>query len=154
MKTWNFGYNKSKDRAKKIYLKVGRVKSPALNGVNVLFTNIGFNHLVRKGRIPRTRNEQKRRFVLVPKIEKIISNPSAKIEYRTNKIKYYANRHGNKVLITSIAYFWTFVEKINDCTIRVVVRKLNDGEFHFFSVMGDNVKVTRGRKKQKSKKPS
>ena len=65
MKTWKFGYEKSKKKAKKIYSKIGRVTCPALGDDSVAFNSKGFNHLVRKGRIPRKKNKQKRRFVLL-----------------------------------------------------------------------------------------
>ena len=148
MKTWNLGYEKSKEKAKNIYSKIGRLSSPALNNY-INFTSIGFNHLIRKGRIPRTRNEQKRRFVLIPFVEQILKNPKAVIEYRSNEIKYYSNRYGNSVLITSFAQFWTFVEEVDSCEIKVVIRQINQGEPHFLSVMGDKVSVSKGRKRHK-----
>jgi hypothetical protein len=147
MRTPRLGYNKTKQRAKQIYSKIGRIKCPALSDEYVFFTSTGFNHLIRKGRIPRTRNEQKRRFALLKFAEKIITNPTAKITYRKNEIKEKANRHGEKVLIQSVAHFWTFEEKINDCVVKVVVRQLENKSKHFFSIMGDNIKIKRKNKK-------
>lgn len=159
MKAWSLGYEKAKEKAKKIYSRIGHVKCPALQG-RVSFSRLGFNHLIRKGRIPRTKNEQKRRFVLLPYVENIVKNPTATIQYRKEKIKEKANRHGKKVLIESVAHFWTFIETIRDCTVKVVIRQLNNGNKHFFSVMGDNIQIAGYRKKTapsktlKTKKPS
>jgi len=142
MKTWNLGYEKAREKAKNIYSKIGQISCPALNGEYVSFTSAGFNHLIRKGRIPRTRNEQKRRFVLLPFVDQIIKNPKATIQYQRREEKYHINRHGTKILKTSMADFWTFVEKVNDCVVKVVIRQLNKtSNKHFFSVMGDNVKI-------------
>lgn len=152
MKTWKLGYEKSKRKAKLIYSRIGRIPSPALNGEYVAFNNEGFNHLVRKGRIPRTRNEQKRRFILLPYAEQIIKNPKATILYRSNEIKYYSNRHGEKILLTSTAYFWTFVQTVNNCQIKVVVRQLDKGQKHFFSIMGDKIIIDKTLKRRKTKK--
>lgn len=58
MKTWGIGYEKSKEKAKNIYSKIGRIECSALSDEFVTFSSVRFNHLVRKGRIPRTRNEQ------------------------------------------------------------------------------------------------
>lgn len=116
------------------------------------FTSAGFNHLLRKGRIPRTRNEQKRRFTLLPYVEQIIKNPTAKIVYKKIEIKEKANRHGEKVLIESTAHFWTFIEKVDDCIIKVVIRQLEKKNSHFFSVMGDNVKIISTKRKNKFNK--
>lgn len=152
METWKLGYEKAKNKAKQLYSKIGRIKSPALNNDDVSFSRLGFNHLIRKGRIPRTKNEQKRRFGLLPFIEKVVKNPKAIIIYRKETIKEKVNRHGEKILVESIAHFWTFVEKVKDCTVKIVIRQKNSGKKHFFSIMGDNVQTSRGRKK-KLKKP-
>ena len=68
MKTVNLDYEKSLQRAKNIYSKIGRIVSPALDNQTIIFSDIGFNHLVRKGRTLRTKNEQKKRFFVVPAI--------------------------------------------------------------------------------------
>lgn len=130
-------YQKLKTTAKKLYSKIGRIPSPALSGEYVAFTSVGFTHLVRKGRNPRPRSEQKRRFALLPYAETIIKNPQAVIIYRTTETKYWTNRYGQKVLITSTAHFWTFVEEINGLTIKIVIRQLNSGQKHFFSIMSN-----------------
>jgi hypothetical protein len=141
MNAEKLGYNKAKEKAKKIYSNIGTVKCPALGDEYVFFSSFGFNHLVRKGRVPRTKNEQKRRFTLLPYVEKIVKNPKAVIIYRKETIKEKSNRHGEKILIESIAHFWALIEKIEDCEIKVVVRQLEGGNKHFFSVMGDSVKI-------------
>ena len=149
MDAQKLGYEKAKQQAKQIYSKIGRIKCPALGDEYVFFTSAGFDHILRKGRIPRTRNEQKRRFTLMPYVENIIKNPTAKIIYRKLDVKEKVNRHGEKVLVESVAHFWTFREKINDCVIKVVIRQLANKDKHFFSVMGDNVKIISVKKKNR-----
>jgi hypothetical protein len=142
MKAWDLGYNKAFSKAKGIYKSIGNIKCPALNNEYVYFSRVGLNHLVRKGRIPRTRNEQKRRFRLIPYIKKVIKNEQAVIEYRKQEKLIKINRHGQKITRESIAHFWTFKEKIKDCNIKIVIRQIDEGNKSFFSVMGDNVKTT------------
>lgn len=149
MEAWRLGYEKAKERAKQVYSKIGSIQCSALSDDYVVFSRSGFNHIMRKGRIPRTRNEQKRRFTLLPYVENIIKNPKAVIVYRKEIIKERVNRHGVKVLIESTAYFWTFLEQINNCNVKVVIRQLDRGSKHFFSVMGDNVKIVNNTKKTK-----
>ncbi len=149
MKTWGVGYEKSKKKAKEIYSNIGRIKCPALSNEYISFSRIGFNHLIRKVRIPRPRNEQKRRFVLLPYVEEIIKNPEATIYYKHKRIKHKTNRHGEKILIESEADFWIFIQKIKFCTIKVVIRQLGNGNKHFLSVMGDSVKIDNKIKKNK-----
>jgi len=141
MKTWGIGYEKSKKQAKKIYSKIGHIRCPALSNEYVSSSRIGFNHLIRKGRIPRTKNEQKRRFALLPYVEKIIKNPKAKIAYEQRDIKLKVNRHGEKIFIESRANFWIFTKRINSCKIKVVIRQLENGDKKFFSVMGNNITI-------------
>src|SRR3989338_5637903 len=121
MNNWKLGYKKSKERAKRIYSKIGRIKCSILGNNYISFSRLGFNHLVRKGRIPRTKNEQKRRFVLLPYVEKIVKNPKALILYRKKDVKEKVNRYGEKILLESSAHFWTFTEKVGGCTVRVVI---------------------------------
>lgn len=144
MKAWNLGYEKAKQKAKAIYAKIGHIPCPAFRGEIVAFTSEGFSHLLRKGRVPRTRSEQKRRFHLISYVGQIIKNPRAVILYERRETKTIANRHGDNITVRSIADFWTFVETINRCRIKVVVRQLREkGTKHFFSVMGDFIKTRR-----------
>lgn len=153
MKTWGLGYEKSKAKAKEIYSKIGRVSCPALGGEPVAFTSAGFNHLVRKGRIPRPKNEQKRRFALISQIEQIIKNPKAVILYERKETRDVVNRHGDKITVQSVADFWTFVETVGECGVKVVVREIvGRSSKHFFSVMGDDVAID-NKKPKKHKKP-
>lgn len=149
MKTWGIGYEKSKNKAKGIYSKIGRIECPAFSNELISFSRAGFNHLIRKGRISRTKNEQKRRFVLVPYIEKIITNPDSKIFYREKIVKYKANRHGEKIFIKSKAQFWAFEKVIQSCRIKVIIRQLSNGNKHFFSVIGDSVEIDNKNKRNK-----
>jgi hypothetical protein len=153
MDAWKLGYKKAKEKAKNIYSKIGHVKCPGLADARISFSRSGFNHLMRKGRIPRTKNEQRRRFALLPYVENIIKNPRAVIIYRKEEVKEKVNRHGEKILQESTAHFWTFVDKIEDCTVKVVIRQLSSSDKHFFSVMGDRIKVLyKFRKTKKSPK--
>lgn len=147
MKTWNFGYEKAKKIAKKIYSKIGRIPCPAFSDELISFTSEGFNHLIRKGRIPRTRNEQKKRFALIPYAEKIIKNPQT-ITFRQTEEKYNVNRHGQNILLTSIASFWTLHAKIKGCDIKLVIRQIHGKQKQFQSIMSSDIKIQRGKKKE------
>ena len=149
MKMWNFGYEKSKKLAKKIYSKIGRIPCPAFDSGLVAFTSNGFNHLIRKGRIPRTKNEQKRRFILVQYMEDIIRNPCAEITFRQTEEKHAVNRHGQEIQIASTANFWTFHVNINKCEIKLVIKQIGQGQKQFQSIMS-NLK----KRRKKTKKPS
>ena len=76
------------------------------------------------------------------------------MEYRRTEEKILVNRHGEQILVASVAEFWTFVEQIDDCEVKVVIRQLSTGgPKHFLSVMGDNVEIDKKQKgKAKNKK--
>lgn len=149
MKAWKLGYKKTKDKAMEIYKKIGRISCPALNDDHIYFNRLGFNHIVRKGRITRTKNEQKRRFILLKYAEDIIRNPKAFIKFREYEIKERVNRHGEKILVTFNSKFWTFTENREDCKIKLVVRQNDGSNKHFFSIMGDNVQIDKNKKGNK-----
>ena len=76
-----FGYQRAKKHAHRFYQKIGRVLCPALNNEQIVFNNIGFNHLIRKLKL-RSRREQKRRFNLLRYAEKILNTEKIYLEYR------------------------------------------------------------------------
>lgn len=146
-------YEKTKRQAKRVYKRIGRVPCPALGGELVAFTSAGFNHMVRKGRIPRPKKDQQRRFALVPHIERIIRNPKATIAYERRETKTVVDRHGENITLKSTADFWTFMETTDDVVIKVVIRQLGErGQKHFFSVMGDRKSSAKNPGKKRSVK--
>jgi len=145
------GYFEIKQQAKKIYSKIGQIPCPSLGGEYVKFNRLGFNHLIRKGHVPRPKSEQKRRLLLLKHAEQIVKNPKAKIYFRQTEEKYFINRHGQKILTTSIAKFWTLVETIEKKKIKLVVRQLGDGQKHFLSIMESDRHKKYVRHQQKSR---
>ena len=150
MKAWDLGYEEAKNKALSIYSVIGSTRCEALGGEEIYFTRAGFSHLVRKGKNPRTHTEQMKRFSLIPLAVQILNNPQAAVEYRKDERSVELESNGEKIKVISVAEFWTFAEKVGDCTIKVVVRHLSvGGHKHFFSIMGDNVVVEKGQYKDK-----
>jgi hypothetical protein len=116
------GYEACKNWAQNFYKNIGSILSPALDNQPVSFNNTGFNHLIRKLSV-RSRNEQKRRFLLLPKVESIITNPEAVIVYRKKLNVHY----------------WTFIHHVDSKRIKVVIRQVNNGSKHFYSVMDKKI---------------
>ena len=71
-------------------------------------------------------------------------------------MKRKVNRHGETITLTSLASFWTFVEKINSCTVKVVISQFREGgQKEFISIMGDDVEITQSNLSNKNtKKPA
>jgi len=117
--SWKEFIKKSKAK----YRTIGRVPCPAFDGEFVYFNKYGWNHLLRKGKNARDRFEQLKRINLMLISPFIIANSKQISEYRTNSIESVQG------------HFWSFRMNINGDHLRVVVRQLNNGPKHFFSVM-------------------
>jgi hypothetical protein len=110
-------YKKTKKEAREIYNKIGRVWCPALNDY-IVFNRTGFRHLLRKNSLPRARNEQKRRFALLPQSALILSDPFVNITHR---------KEGK-------FDFWAFTKEHNNRKIKVIIRQIGEHQKHFFSI--------------------
>jgi hypothetical protein len=115
------GYQNAKREARECYFKIGRVWCPALNDY-ITFNAVGFRHLVRKRGILRSTDEQLRRFSLILLAKDIIENPSAAIF------------HDKSIINIRAANFWTLSMRHEDGIIKVIIRQLDGGAKHFFSV--------------------
>lgn len=132
------GYKACKKWAKKFYKKIGSIICPALDNQYISFNNTGFTHLIRKMSL-RSRNEQKRRFLLLPKVESIIKNPKAVIVYRKEEKKVFVKKKEIKFLKESTIHYWTFVHFTDSKRIKAVIRQVGGGFKHFYSIMDKKV---------------
>ncbi len=57
-------------------------------------------------------------------VDGVLKNPQAVILYREKEIEYKSNK-------ISQAKFWTFVEEIKDCKIKVVIIQIGNGNKKF-----------------------
>ncbi len=106
------------------YKKLGNIKCPAFNNEEIYFNYHGLRHIIYKGGKVRTKEEIIKRFSLVPYISNIL-----------RKIKSVDSEE-KRVKEESIAYFWTIKYRVRgQLQVRIIIRRLNDGQLHFFSIM-------------------
>ena len=74
-------------KARAFYASIGSVTCPMLMNEKIVFTGIGFRHLLRKGRIPRPLSEQKKRLDLLKFTPSIIGDSSAIVTKRNKVMK-------------------------------------------------------------------
>jgi hypothetical protein len=103
---------------------MGYVESQVFNNEKIYFNKNGFNHILRKNGRLRTQEEQNNRLELLFYAKGILMN-SKKFD------TYIKNEKGDK---KSLAQFWSFGSKINNKKVRVIVRQINNGPKHFFSI--------------------
>lgn len=106
---------------KKRYEKIGQINCPALANAPVHFDNHGLSHFFFKQGKPRPLDDQKRRFHLFKRVPLIVAVSRACSCYRRGKHE---------------AEFWELTWKNDLEIIQVVIRRINKGEFHFYSVKG------------------
>ena len=123
----SFGYEKTKRIARSVYKKIGEVVCPILDNEKIHFNATGFGHLIRKLKI-RSRNEQKRRFRLLPFAKKIILESTKIEDYREKKKK------------RKIIKEWALINTFGILTIKLVIRQVGNGNKHFYSIMQKDTK--------------
>ncbi len=114
------------EEAKLIYYQVGSVTCPAFDGQAVVFNYNGFYHLMYKNGKPRPLSDRKRRMRLFEKVPHILTSAKTFSKYHSEP-----NRNNASSLIHS----WTFTHFENRNRIRIIVRQIDTGDKHFFSVM-------------------
>lgn len=122
------GYSDFVRKQKEWYSKINCVICPALANENVYFNNREFNHLFRKHGKIRPLSEIRRRLSLINSAVNIIQT-SSHVEYRSS----------NKGNIR--AHFWALQKNINNKDVKVVLRKIDRGKIHFFSVYASEAKL-------------
>ena len=88
----------------------------------MFINSYGFKHLVRKGRIPRSRREKQKRLSLICYIRPVLEN---------GKIVEIREEYKGDIKINT---FWCIEHAIKQQRIRVIVRRIRRGKIHFFSI--------------------
>ena len=111
------------EKAKAEYNKIGNISCPVFGNDPVYFNKHGFNHLLRKGKKYRPRDEQIKRIHLLPSAVYILRRAQEIRGYRSNTVDDVS------------ADFWTIRGIHDGSRIRVILRRLGNSKLHFFSVM-------------------
>lgn len=106
------------------YKSLGKIRCKHIDNNFIVFGNSGFTHLLMKGRKSRPINEQYRKLSLVWKIKSVIEDKDTLIGLRIIKNHKYGQI--NYISLSS---------KNNSKIIKVIIRKIGNGNYHFWSVM-------------------
>ena len=111
---------------KEVYKKIGHITCPIFKNENIYFNHYGLSHLMYKDRKKRPPGDIQRRIILLSQALDILKQATE------------IHHHDVKVKEKSIAYFWEIRQHIiregKKRIIRIVLRRLNQGTIHFFSV--------------------
>ncbi|MGA2113120.1 MAG: hypothetical protein ABSH56_00010 [Bryobacteraceae bacterium] len=140
-------YENKRENARAIYSAQRLVHSPFF-GEDVVLTSDGFHHLRYSARRERKKEEQVLKFTLLPLGLRIIKTATTLQEYRKllSPVGNPASRDGLTPM--KLVQWWGFVAIFveRDVKVRVIVRKVGDGNLHFWSVM-PYAKLKRGARR-------
>jgi hypothetical protein len=129
-------YESKRDAARRIYTAQPLIHSPFFDK-DIVLGSEGFEHLSLSARGGRTSEEQIRRFILLPLAIRILKTATTLQSYRKRRMAVDTpgarrNRYG-----TTKVQWWGFVALFvrQDIKVRVIVRRVGGGRFHFWSVM-------------------
>lgn len=127
-------YEKLKEAAQNHYKSVGKIYSPAL-GQEINFTAEGFNHIIFKSGGERERSSQILRFKLLPRAIKLIGLSTTYQEVEETIKEFEIKTRKKKTKKTKSVRYWGIIAIIDSRKIKVIVRKIGEGNIHFWSIM-------------------
>jgi hypothetical protein len=129
-------YEQKREKARSIYDAQRTIYSPYFKD-QIVFNSDGFHHLRYSARRERSKEEQVLKFTLLPLGIRIINTATTLQEYRKllSPVGDRSTRDGS--IKMKMVEWWGFVAIFveHDIKVRVVLRKVGEGNIHFWSVM-------------------
>lgn len=128
-------YGQVRVETEKYYATMVDIDCPALHS-KVSFSSHGFNHLIyRKGRTERDRVSQIMRFRLLKRAHDLIALTTTFQEYESAQKEFSVKTHKEKRVVTKQVQYWGLIAIIDNRKIKVILRKIGNGNLHFWSVI-------------------
>lgn len=122
-------------KAKVLYTSFDTVLCPTLS-CGIVFNSSGFNHILfQRGQKPRSKTSQILRFSLLEKAYKLVGLTTTFQEYDSLNKEVIVKKYKDKIFKEKTIVFWGLVAILDNQKIRVVLRKVGNGNIHFWSVM-------------------
>jgi len=127
-------FNNIKEEAEKEYKKIGSVRCPYLKE-GVAFNARGLEHIKFKNRNQARSNEdQYIRFRCLPLANTIIKASHTLQEFQKRK-EMVGSKKGKWTKIMKQVEYFEFIAVIKEVRVRVIVKKVDKGEPHFWSII-------------------
>ena len=141
-------FAEQKGKAENTYSRQNQIFCPYFN-TNIILNSDGFHHLQFSARRERNKREQLLKFRLLPLALQVLRKSGTVQEYRSGMIA--AGGTGKRDGLTSMktVQYWAFVAIVGDqnpIRIRVITRKVGNGNVTFWSVMLHS-KIKNGRQR-------
>lgn len=134
---WIRDYHKLLDSCRQVYTSTSVIACPYFDSP-IALTSDGFNHLLNKSnRQPRNIKEQRLKLRLLKPALSILGKAGTVQEYRST-IEKWGEPSKDGLSKTKPVEYWGFHDIVGaevKVLVRVIVRKIGDGKYHFWSVM-------------------
>ena len=126
--------DKIKKQTEENYKKIGSIPSPYL-GKDVAFNAKGLEHIKFKGRNKARSNEdQYIRLKCLPLAKKIVK-ASHTLQGHQERNEMVKVKRGKWTHEMKVVNYFEFVAIVGDVRVRVIVKKIEGGELHFWSII-------------------
>lgn len=128
-------YQKLRKDSEAYYTSIECIDSPALN-TKILFSASAFNHIIYKNpRNERDKKTQMLRFKLLPLAVKLIGHTNTFQEYEETIQSFKIQKEKERIWVSKPVVYWGLIAIIDGRKIKVILRKVGNGEIHFWSVI-------------------
>lgn len=139
-------FNERREKAKEIFNSQKSIYNPYFKK-DIVFNSDGFHHLQFSARRERNKGEQILKFNLLPLALNVIKKSGTIQEYRKSLIPIGKKSERDGMTPMKNVEYWGFAAIVGEkqIKIRVVLRRIGDGNIVFWSVMPDS-KLKGGQK--------
>jgi hypothetical protein len=129
-------YERKKEAAQLVYSAQPLIHSPFFNQ-DIVLNSEGFRHLSRSARGKRRKEEQIRRFILLPLGVHVLKTATTLQGYRKRLVPVGTLNRRRGPNRRKRVQWWAFVALFvdQDIKVRVIVRRVGGGKLHFWSIM-------------------
>jgi hypothetical protein len=128
-------YDNLRDDTRTWFQTLKPVHSPALGGA-IQFTSEGFEHIIyKRARAERERTSQMMRLKLLPRAVALIELSTTYQEYEESIKRFEVKRHKKRMQESKTVRYWGIIAIIENRKIKVIVRKIGNGQMHFWSIV-------------------
>jgi len=132
-------FNEQKEKTRRIYDSHKTIYNPFFNQ-EIILNSDGFHHLQFSDRHERDKNEQLLKFSLLPLAIKVIKKSGTIQEYRKCLMEIGKKSKRDGFTLIKTVQYWGFIAIVGkkQIKIRVIMRRVGDGNIIFWSVMPDS----------------
>ena len=133
-------YQSKKEAAHQLYAAQPLVHSPFFTD-DIVLGSEGFRHLQVSGQGERDKEDQIRRFMLLPLGLQVLKTATTLQSYRKRPAATYPHGEGHVLKERKAVQWWCFTALFvkRALRVKVVVRTVGDGKLHFWSVVAEKI---------------